>query len=97
MGYTRTISRYDNGCSHHPDCFSCPFTDCLHDRPSLGGVGGGQPGARSRAPGGRFNRMVAQGITPMGAAGVLACHEGVIVQTIQRRLEKARESYKEAP
>ena len=19
MGYTRTISRYDNGCSHHPD------------------------------------------------------------------------------
>ena len=46
---------------------------------------------------GRFNRMVAQGITPMGAAGVLACHEGVIVQTIQCRLEKARESYKEAP
>ncbi len=35
MGYTRTISRYDNGCSHHPDCFSCPFTDCLHDRPPL--------------------------------------------------------------
>ena len=33
MGYTRRISRYDNGCSHHPDCFSCPFTDCLYNRP----------------------------------------------------------------
>jgi len=20
---------YGNGCKHHPDCFSCPFDDCI--------------------------------------------------------------------
>jgi hypothetical protein len=20
---------YGNGCAHHPDCFSCPFDDCV--------------------------------------------------------------------
>lgn len=43
----------------------------------------------------RFNRMVAQGITHMEAAGMLACHEGVIVRTIQHHLEEAREIYRE--
>ena len=53
--------------------------------------------SRVRDPGPleRFNRMVAQGITPMEAAGMLARHEGVIVRTIHRHLEEAREIYRE--
>ena len=70
----------DRGCKHHPSCFSCPFSDCLLER----------NGVRDLELLDRFDGMVAQGMTGMGAAAHLASFEGVIVRTIQCRLDKAR-------
>ena len=52
----------DRGCKHHPSCFSCPFSDCLLER----------NGVWDLELLDRFDGMVAQGMTAMGAAAHLA-------------------------
>ena len=65
----------DCGCKHHPSCFSCPFSDCLLDRPA-GEVLLERNGVRDLELLDRFDGMVAQGMPPMGAAAQLASFEG---------------------
>ena len=69
-------------------------TACMTARPRRF-FGGGQPGARPRVPG-AFQPDGCPGHYPyVSPAGTLARHAGVIVRTIHRHLEEAREIYRE--
>ena len=78
-------------CRHHPNCFTSPFSDCVHDMtPSQ--VNTEISLVRDLELLERYDRMVAQGMTRMGAAANLAAFEHQLVRSILRRLARARVS-----
>ena len=81
--FTCEFMAKDNGCQHHPDCFTCPFPDCVLSRKDM---------ARKWLQE-RRDRLVLQevereNLTPEVAAERL----GVTVRTYYRMKERVREA-----
>ena len=85
----------DRGCEHHrPSCFTCPYSDCLHDMD--------QGRRRRELQRNRdreadleivdwFERLVAQGVDIPAALAPIAAIHGFQVRTVCRRVATARQ------
>ena len=86
----------DKGCDYHrPSCFSCPYSDCLHDmdqeRRSRDLLRIKDRGAEDREIVARFEHLVAQGMDRTGAMARIAAFYGVQMRTAYRRVSTARQ------
>ena len=77
---------FDNGCSAHPDCFTCPFSVCRHEM-APGQLAREIKRIEARATNQKVEELMATGMTRGQAIEAVAESQGYTARTVFRHIE----------